>query len=104
LPETFYVNDLSEDVRKRHHHKTQRGKVVDFVVQLEVKVKGEWKEVLRYDCSHGYAHRDRYNLRGEKKTDDLRFLDYKEALTLADRDINRNWETYKERFLKGDYP
>ncbi|OGF53775.1 MAG: hypothetical protein A2Z21_03465 [Candidatus Fraserbacteria bacterium RBG_16_55_9] len=66
MPEVFYLNDLSEDARKRHYHKTQRGQLIDF--------------------------------------DDLRSLDYKEALALADSDINKNWETYKERFLKGEYP
>lgn len=77
---------------------------MDFVVQLEVKVQGAWREVLRYDCSHGYAHRDRYNLEGRKKTDDLSHLSYADALTLADQDINRNWERYRERFLQGGYP
>ncbi len=24
--------------------------------------------------------------------------------TLADDDINENWEIYKERFLRGDFP
>lgn len=91
-------------MRKRHYHKVQRGKVVDFVIQLEVKVEREWKEVLRYDCSHGYAHRDRYNLKSSKRVDDLSLMNYEEALSLADRDINRNWQTYKERFLKGGYP
>ncbi len=104
MPETFYLIDLSEDVRKRHYHKASRGQIVDFVVQLEVRVGSEWKTVVRYDCSHGYAHRDRYNLKGEKRTDDLRFLSYNETLSLADRDINRNWEEYKERFLRGGFP
>jgi len=32
------------------------------------------------------------------------YLNYEEALTIADEDINMNWESYKERFLKGGYP
>lgn len=31
-------------------------------------------------------------------------LPYAESLTLADEDININWESYKERFLKGGFP
>jgi hypothetical protein len=31
-------------------------------------------------------------------------LDYEEALTLADDDIDENWEIYRERFLRGDSP
>ena len=32
------------------------------------------------------------------------YLGYEDALTLADDDINENWEIYRERFLKGDFP
>jgi len=31
-------------------------------------------------------------------------MSYEDALTLADDDINENWELYRERFLKGNYP
>ena len=36
-----------EDARKRHYHKAIRGKVEKFMVQLEVKCEGNWKEVVR---------------------------------------------------------
>jgi hypothetical protein len=29
-------------------------------------------------------------------------MNYEDALLFADDDINENWETYKQRFLKGD--
>jgi len=32
------------------------------------------------------------------------YMSYEDALTLADDDINENWELYRERFLKGNYP
>ncbi|OHC08787.1 MAG: hypothetical protein A2545_01435 [Planctomycetes bacterium RIFOXYD2_FULL_41_16] len=57
-----YIIPYSEDTRKRHYHQTQSGKVVKFMVQLEIKHEGSWKEVVRYDCAHGYAHRDSYNI------------------------------------------
>jgi hypothetical protein len=53
VSEKEYIIPYREDVRKRHYHKTRRGKVVKFMVQLEVKYQGNWKEVLRYDCAHG---------------------------------------------------
>jgi len=77
--------------------------VIDFVVQLEVEIQGEWRPVIRYDCSHDYAHIDRYNLRGKQRKEQLH-LSFAEALTLADEDIDLNWELYKEKFLKGGYP
>ena len=45
--------------------------MVEFVVQLEVEVRDAWKPVIRYDTAHGYAHIDRYNLRGRSKKDRL---------------------------------
>lgn len=103
MPEKTYTRTLGENARKRHYHKTEKGKVIDFVVQLEVKVQGQWKAVIRYDCTHDFAHIDRYNIRGEKEKGEI-VLPYGEGLTLADEDINLNWEFYKDRFLKGGFP
>jgi hypothetical protein len=73
-------------------------------VQLEVEVEeGAWKPVIRYDCAHGFAHLDRYNLKGDRDKQELP-LSYMESLDLADKDINDNWDTYRERFLRGDFP
>lgn len=104
MPEKEYLIRLGDGARKRHYHKAERGEVINFMVQLEVEVaKGVWKPVVRYDCSHDFAHRDRYNLRGEQEKDDLH-LSYTEALNLADEDINKNWQVYKEQFLRGELP
>ena len=102
MPEVEYDRPLGYGARKRHYHKTERGQVVDFLVQLEVEVRGEWVAVVRYDCSHGFVHKDLHNLTGEKRKERLE-LSYKEGLTLADTDINDNWEKYKERCLRGGY-
>lgn len=90
-------------MRKRHYHKTAKGKVVNFIVQLEVKIEEKWKPVIRYDCSHNFAHIDRHNINGEKIKENI-CLTYEDSLNLADEDININWEIYKEKFLKGEYP
>jgi hypothetical protein len=103
LAEKEYLILLDVDVRKRHYHFTGAGKVVKFVVQLEVKSEGLWKPVLRYDCSHDYAHKDCYNLKGKSKKLSL-YMDYEDALIFADDDLNENWQIYKERFLRGDFP
>jgi hypothetical protein len=100
MAEKEYIIPYSEDVRKRHYHKTIKGKVVKFVVQLEVKHGGNWKEVVRYDCTHGFAHRDSYDLSRKHVKEEL-YLSFEDALTLADDDIDDNWETYKLNFLKG---
>ncbi len=103
MSEKTYTRALGENARKRYYHRTDKGKVVDFVVQLEVKVEGEWKAVIRYDCAHDFAHVDRYNMSGEKSKEAIH-LSYAESLTLADEDINTNWALYKDRFLRSEYP
>jgi len=90
---------LAKDI----NHKTEKGNVIEFSVQLEVRIKDEWKPVIRYDCSHNFSHIDRYTIKGKKSKEKIN-LTYEESLTLADEDININWELYKERFLKGIYP
>jgi hypothetical protein len=102
MPEKEYVILLDIDIRKRHYHKTESGKITIFAVQLEIKHGGNWKTVLRYDCSHNFAHKDSYNLKGDTKKINL-YMNYKDALTFADDDINENWQLYKEKFLRGDF-
>ncbi len=103
MSEKTYTRVLRENARKRHYHKTEKGSIIDFVVQLEIKVEGEWKAVIRYDCSHDFAHIDRYNINGDSSKSEVH-LPYAESLTLADEDININWESYVERFRKGEFP
>jgi hypothetical protein len=104
LADKEYLIRLGERARKRHYHKTDRGDVVAFMVQLEVEIEeGIWRPVLRYDCAHDFAHRDRYNLKGEQDKQEIP-LTYPESLDLADKDINENWDIYQERFLRGDFP
>ncbi len=98
-----YILPLSSGVRKRHYHELDKGQVVAFMVQLEVYCEGTWRQVLRYDSAHGFSHIDRYNFAGEQTKESLE-LAFDEALSLADVDINENWEKYRDRYLKGLYP
>lgn len=68
-----------------------------------MRVSSHWKVVLRYDCAHNFAHKDMYNIKCDCKKINL-YMDYNEALTFADDDINENWELYREKFLRGDFP
>jgi hypothetical protein len=95
VPEKEYLIRLGDRARKRHFHRTEKGIALNFVVQLEVEVEtGKWSPVVRYDCAHDFAHRDRYNLQGEQRKEDLS-IGYAEALNVADEDINKNWQVYK---------
>lgn len=98
---TEYVIILHDGVRKRHYHQTEKGSVQYFVVQLEVNVKDEWKVVIRYDCSHGFAHVDTYDMKGKQRKIELE-LNFENALSYADWDLNKNWEKYTQKFLRGE--
>ncbi|MBI5181519.1 MAG: hypothetical protein HZA06_01250 [Nitrospirae bacterium] len=103
MSEKEYLILLDVNARKRHYHLTEAGRIKKFAVQLEIKTNDGWKEVVRYDCAHDYAHKDSYNIKGGCRKINL-YLDYEDALTLADDDINENWEMYRERFLSGGFP
>lgn len=103
MPERRYTLPVWIDTRIRHYHRTEKGRVVKFLLQLEVELQGSWKGVIRYDTAHGYAHADRFNIKGMKRKERLA-LSFDEALTRAERDIRQNWSIYRERFLKGEFP
>ena len=91
---------LSESDRKRHTHNSDRGEVISFTVQFETLVKDKWLPVVRYDTAHGFAHKDILHVDGRKEKVDLGSMTMKDALVAADRNINKNWIRYKQRFLK----
>ena len=103
MPEKQYLILLDFNARKRHYHYAEKGKIIKFVVQLEIKTGEIWKEVIRYDCAHGFTHKDCYTIKGQSRKINTS-LGYEDALLLADEDINENWEIYRERFLSGDFP
>ena len=91
---------LSDKDRKRHEHLLDKNKVAGFVVQYEVLHENKWMPVVRYDTAHGYAHKDLINPDGSAEKVFIGVTDLNEALTLADKDINENWERYKERYFR----
>ena len=95
-----FVVIFDDGVRKRHYHETEKGKVIYFSVQLEIEVKGEWKVVVRYDCSHGFSHIDKYDIKGNQVKKKLN-LNFESTLTFGNWDINENWLKYKEEFIRG---
>jgi hypothetical protein len=81
-------------------HKTVRGKVVEFSVQLEIRQQNKWRACIRYDTSHGFAHCDVIHVDGRKEKISLGTLDYNEALTFAQIDLDKNWQTHLQNFFK----
>lgn len=77
-----------------------KGLIIDVVIQFEIFTEEKWMAVVRYDCSHGFFHRDIIRPDGskEKKVIDVPDLTY--AMQFARQDMEDRWEWYKEQFLK----
>jgi len=95
-----YIFMLTTEDRKRHEHTVEKGRITGFVFQYEILFEGNWLPIIRYDTSHGYAHKDLINPDGSKEKIFMGVTSLNEALALADMDINENWERYKERFFR----
>ncbi len=95
-----FVTPYAPDCRKRHQHHRYKNEIVEFIVQLEVLIKEKWYPVIRYDTAHGFAHCDIIHYSGKIEKVRMPTLDYKEALTYADEDLNENWQIYHSRYLK----
>jgi hypothetical protein len=91
-----YDHNLDLDVRYRVRFDQDRGRIVDFVVQLEfARTDDAWVPVLRYDTAHGFAHQDSYRPDGSvKRHQPLGTGDYNVDLTFAVSDVLANWEQY----------
>jgi len=95
-----YIFMLTGEDRKRHEHTVEKGRITGFVVQYEILFEERWLPIVRYDTSHGYAHKDLINPDGSKEKIFMGVINLNEALALADMDINENWERYKERYFR----
>ncbi|MFB3885595.1 MAG: hypothetical protein ACE144_10235 [Thermodesulfobacteriota bacterium] len=95
-----YVVPLGSDGRRRTRHVRVGTRIVEFVVQYELEVNKEWYPVVRYDSSHGFAHRDKLSPKGEVTKEELPITDFNLALTFAEKDLRQNWQKYRAYFLK----
>ena len=94
-----YLDKYSSE-RLRVRIDIKNGKVVDIVVQYETLIEGKWKAVVRYDCSHGFFHRDILYPNGEKDKQVIEFDNLETALSYAEQDLKDRWKFYKKRYLK----
>jgi hypothetical protein len=99
MTRTAYVRHLDADVRYRVAFTIDLGRVLEFVVQLEVAVKGKWTPAIRFDTAHGLAHCDRFGPDGTvQKHQPLPVNEFNGALTYATRNIREYWEDLARPF------
>lgn len=86
--------------RLRLKLKTEKGVLTDVVIQYESFINNRWIPIVRYDCSHGYFHRDIMKPNGEKEKKEITIDNLKSASKYAEQDLKDRWEWYRERFIK----
>lgn len=91
---------LTSDDRRRRRHISEKGRILEFVVQYEIKVNEKWHPVVRYDTAHGYAHIHLFHPDGRQQKRRMNVLDYNLALTIAEDDVRKNWQSYRAKYLK----
>lgn len=96
----IYNLEENDEERLRMEFVTDKGKVKDLVVQYESLLNNEWIAIVRYDCSHGFFHRDTMKRNGRRRKKEIRVSNLNEALNYALADIKINWENYKENYFK----
>lgn len=92
--------DVDELEKLRLKIITEKGRVIDMVVQYESFIHNKWTPILRYDCAHGFFHRDVLFPKNEKEKQIIPIASLEDALFYAEQDIKDRWEFYKDRYLK----
>lgn len=72
--------------------------MIGFTVQYEALIGGQWRPIVRYDTSHGFAHKDLLHPSGREEKQPLYFPDYNLAFTFAIQDLKIAWTWYRRAY------
>ena len=85
----------------RNLFRIHKNRVAGFVIQVEINGKIDGKEqhraVVRYDCAHGFIHRDMIASNGRKTKRKLGTQDTKDAIALAINEVRDNLNLWLEQ-------
>jgi hypothetical protein len=92
--ELSFLFPLSPEIEDRLRVRAvkEKGIVLSFVVQYEAMVGGQWREIVRYDTHHGFAHKDIIHPNGRKDKLPLLLRDYNAAFTFSVDDLKASWQ------------
>jgi hypothetical protein len=96
----IYLDPETRLCRYRHYHVWEGKEIIEFRIQLEILVAGEWHAVVRYDTAHGRPHCDILHPNGRQTKKWFDEYSPAEVLTFGQKDIVENWSLYRDRFLK----
>jgi hypothetical protein len=94
-----YLDDDKQE-RLRVRLKIQTGELLDVVFQYESFIVGNWHPIVRYDCAHGFFHRDIMKPNGDKEKQAIEIPNLKDASKYAEQDLKDRWEWYREKYIK----
>jgi hypothetical protein len=94
----FFIRADLPGVIIRVRFQQDHGRIVWFVVQLEIILDEQWLPVTRYDTAHGFVHRDDLQPNGEQIKTPLVFPSYEDGMTFAIRDLRTNAAWHVERY------
>ena len=95
----IYLRTLLKD-RIRLRFEKDKGQILDLVLQYETIINKKWVVIVRYDCAHGFFHRDLLYPNGDKEKKVIDIPDLKYGISFAKQDLEDKWEWYKEQYLK----
>jgi hypothetical protein len=77
----------------------ENGDVKDIMYQYETFYNNKWLAIVRYDCAHGFFHRDILFPNGDKEKQIIAVDNLKNASKYAEQDLKDRWEWYRERYI-----
>ena len=97
-----FLFSLSEELedRLRVSALKRKGEILKFVVQYEAYIGNHWYPIIRYDTSHGFAHKDIIHYNGEQEKQPLYFSDFNMAFTYAIQELKISWKWYRMAYEK----
>lgn len=85
---------LRIEIFKRDHE------IFEFVVQYEALIRGNWREVIRYDNKGKPPHVDVYDVKGKRYKKEIPDIKPRLLIPWCIEDLKENWKEYKKRYLR----
>jgi hypothetical protein len=92
-----YISNSPDDVLLLQAKKNKGG-IVDFKVIYHTMIDGREHQVIRYDCSHGFAHKD-ILFTDMLTKEPMPQLPYDKLLDIAKEDIRNHWREYRSKYM-----
>lgn len=105
MPESSAINRtwvqevLPDQVRIRCSYRRRGKRIVQYTVQVEIQLEGDWKPVVRYDNAHGFCHRDTIHPDGSQDKTATFVGEANETFTLAIKEVQAHWLAHRDRYL-----